>query len=327
MLRLSKPLEIMRGTGTFILSTLALAVVLGGVTAQGQSEYLPLHTGNQWIYRGADVAVRDLHVIEITGAETIEGRRYAVVQWFFGQRALLRYDAAGTLLAYDATQRRDVVWSAFGAAEGESYRTEIDPCNSRATIASRRAKYTGPIGEFEYALNINYPTLECADAGISGEFYLPHIGLLRRTLSTIAGPRHYDLVYARIGGVTVVSEGEASFALSLDRSIYRPGTTPAPITARLTLRNTRPEPLRLNFGSGQTYEFVIRNDKDEVVYRWSDGKAFTLALRSEEFGPGERNYGILAPVPAAEGAYVAEAWLTTLGQRKFVASTGFEVRP
>jgi hypothetical protein len=75
------------------------------------------------------------------------------------------------------------------------------------------------------------------------------------------------------------------------------------------------------FPSGQSYDFVLLNEKGDPVYRWSEGKAFTMAIRSEQF-TGERNYvEILEPSKALPpGKYTAEAWLTTSGQRAFTAS-------
>jgi len=47
------------------------------------------------------------------------------------------------------------------------------------------------------------------------------------------------------------------------------------------------EPKKLMFGSGQQYEIVVTDENDEEVYRFSDGKFFTLALVSKTINPGE----------------------------------------
>ena len=101
-------------------------------------------------------------------------------------------------------------WYAFGAAEGESYETSIDPCSRRATVESRTHRYEGPAGVFPWALRIVYPPGVCMDAGLTEEIFFPWTGLLRRTETTIAGPRTYDLIYARTGGVTVISQPETA---------------------------------------------------------------------------------------------------------------------
>lgn len=43
----------------------------------------------------------------------------------------------------------------------------------------------------------------------------------------------------------------------------------------------------LMFGSGQQFEIIIRNDEGEEVYRFSDGKFFTMALIYKTLNPGE----------------------------------------
>ncbi len=43
----------------------------------------------------------------------------------------------------------------------------------------------------------------------------------------------------------------------------------------------------LIFGSGQSYELTIHDEKGKEVYRYSDGKAFTMALVMKSIDPGE----------------------------------------
>jgi hypothetical protein len=281
--------------------------------AQAQADYFPLQPGNQWIYRGSG------------------GSPYALVHGLPGGDAWLRMGEDQKLFAWDTRENREKLWVDFAAAEGQSYATEIDPCTTQAVLSSRRATYEGPIGYFDYALAIRYPAPSCADAGLTSELYLPYVGLVRRAWTTIAGERSVDLVYARLGGVTVISENEAAFSLTVDRSAYeiRSGQAPT-MTARLTLRHT--EPLRLTFPSGQTYDLALKNERGEEVYRWSRDKAFTLAIRSVEFPPGEQNWVVLVPLIDVQGRalpagrYAAEGWLTTAGPRAYAAGVGFEIR-
>jgi len=55
----------------------------------------------------------------------------------------------------------------------------------------------------------------------------------------------------------------------------------------LELTNHLPEVMELPFGSGQQFELVVRDEKNEEVYRYSDGKAFTQALVYKRINPGE----------------------------------------
>ena len=67
---------------------------------------------------------------------------------------------------------------------------------------------------------------------------------------------------------------------------------PQPVKAReavsweLVVTNTGRSPVELTFGSGQNGDVILTRDGVEV-YRWSGGKVFTQAVRSERLGPSE----------------------------------------
>lgn len=312
------------------MKLLSLVVLAAGLAAA--QNYFPLEPGNQWIYRsGTEIATA-----EVVRAETFEGRSYALVRGFFGD-AWLRTNEDGALVAYDPSTRAEQLWTAFGAAEGAQFQSAAPPCEQPAQLVSKSAQYAGPIGEFPYALEIRYSPGRCADAGSERDLYLPWVGLVQRRATTIAGPRTWDLVYARLG-VTEISASQTSFQLSLDQAVYTANLMPPVdprravphMLARLTLRHIQQEPLRLTFPTGQRFDLVIRNEKGEVVFRWSDGKAFTQVLGTEMV-LGERNWVIDVPLGTGntalpQGRYVAEGWLTAEGPRAWSASAGFEVR-
>ncbi len=312
------------------MKPLTLLLVTAGLAAA--QNYFPLEAGNQWIYRsGAQIATA-----EVVRTEVFDGRTYSLVRGFFGD-AWLRINESGALVAFNADTRTETLWTAFGAAEGTQFQAAIPPCEQPAQVASKSAKYIGPIGEFPYALEIRYSPGRCADAGNERDLYLPWVGLVQRRATTIAGPRVWDLIYARLG-TTEITASETSFQLALDEEVYTANLQPPvdpehaipTMLARLTLRHIRQDPLRLTFPTGQRFDLVIRNEKNEVVFRWSDGKAFIQAIGTETI-TGERNWVIDVPLavgnaPLPQGRYVAEGWLTTDGPRAWSASVGFEVR-
>jgi intracellular proteinase inhibitor BsuPI len=310
------------------LRILFAAVWLSGV-ATAQTEYFPLHQGNQWIYRGT----ASVQAMEIDGAQTIDGKDYSLLKGAFGGDAWLRMAADGTLYAYDPETKRERPWVAFQTPEGGTFETALDPCNKQGIVRSRNAKLTSPVGDFSGAFEAVYPAANCADAGLDSEIYAPWVGLVQRTGITIAGPRSYDLIYARIGGVTVLSEREVSFGLTVDREVYTHDRQPALMTARLTLRHSQPEPIEIVHGSGQIYDIAIRNEKGEVVYLWSEGKAFTAIYLTARYRAGEKNWVEAIrladregkPLPA--GKYTVESWLTSNPvQKAWSASVAIEVR-
>jgi hypothetical protein len=303
-------------------------------------DYFPLHPGNQWVYRCTGLCAEPLSVIGVSRTDFIAGRWYFLLDGFHGKQALLRQDDSGTVWSLNRETGAESRWYAFGTTEGTGYETSIDPCSRRATVASRSHRYEGRAGTFPATLQIRYEPGPCSDAGLTEEVFHQWTGLVRRTETTIAGPRTYDLVYARTGGVTVISQPELHFSLSLDRSVYTvnlmppvdPNLSIPRMTARLTLRNTTDKPITLQFSSGQRYDLELKNENGDVMYRWSDDKVFTMALGEEAIGPGERSYAIIVPLqdkrskPLDPGKYTASGWITTSGQQPYKASVGFEIR-
>lgn len=277
-------------------------------------DYFPLHVGNQWIYRTAAFGRVSLTVVDIPRTQTIGDQLYSVVQGLAQEPALLRSADGGTLLRYNPETRTEEVWAAFGTKEGDTYRTAIDPCNQTARVESRSAKATVPAAEFGNALAIRYPAANCADAGLDSDVFAPYIGLVERTSVTIAGPRKMQLIYARVGGVTVLSEPEASFAVTASQAAGN-------LTARLTLRNSSAEPLVLDFNSGQRFNIVIRDSAGVEVYNWAAARTFIQLVGREEIASGERNWAETIPLAFPAGRYTMEAWLTTAGARREFAST------
>jgi len=243
----------------------------------------------------------------------------------FAGDVFLRMAEDGTLYQYDPDPKTEKVRVSFGTPPGGSYETAIDPCSGRAEVVANDGTYKGPIGELGNVFEVRYPPAQCADAGLERQQYGRWIGLLRTEETTIAGPRAFDLIYARIGGVTVVSAPEVSFTLTLDKATYD-----APeMVVRLTLRNTQPEPLKLVFPSGQRYDIVIRDSKRNKVYQWSASRSFVLAFGEMSVSNEVNWVEVIRPTGVKGGAlpagsYTAEAWLTTEGKRRYLAKVGFE---
>lgn len=316
---------------------LLLGIATLSLTAAAQ-DYFPLHVGNQWIYRTGGTASGTVLALDIPRSADFKGNRYYLLRGLPQKDYWLRTDDDGRLLAYDPDQDKESVWYAFRAPMGEVYETALPYCCGRAMIRTRSAGYRGPVGELENLLEITYPGV--FQVGLERELFLPYVGMIYRGQNT-GGPTFasYDLIYARTGGVTVVAAPEVSFSLTLDKSVYwlnlmppfDPRNPTLFLTARLTLRATHEPPLVLTFPSGQSFDLELRNEKGDVVYRWSEGKAFTLAIRTVIFG-AETNWPVLVRLvgkddrPLPEGKYVAEGWLTTMGPRAYSASVGFEIR-
>jgi len=321
------------------ISTISLILLLSVAAYGFQPEYFPLQPGNQWIYHCAGATCgSEPPVLEILKWGEFGGRWYSLFKGFDDDQTWLRQDPDGKLWALDPETRQESLWYDFAAEEGAGFFTGVHRCSPGAFIESRHAAYKGPIGEVTWALKIRFEESRCRDAGLSEEFFLPWIGLVHRTETTIAGPRSYDLIYSRTNGVTNVTEPHLTFGLAIDQSAYvanlMPPVPPDPaptMLARITLRNTTADPIRLIFPSSQRFDLEIRNENGDVVYRWSEGKPFLMVYGEEEFS-GERNYAVIVRLtdkegkPLAPGKYVAAAWVATAGKPALTASVAFEMR-
>jgi hypothetical protein len=300
-----------------------------------QTDYLPLNTGNVWIYScNGFCANNPTLTLEISGSDQFGGKTYYRLEGFRNQTYWLRQAGDGSVYAYDRNSGQEQLWYAFQTPEGQEYKTELPSCCGRAVIDSRSATYQGPIGQFNYALAIRYPGV--FQVGIANESFLPYVGMVQRE-ERMGGPAtaYYNLIYARLGDVTVVSQPEIAFGISLGQITAAaprdpPGTPPA-MVVRLTVRNSLPEPVTVTFPTCQIYDLEIRDDKGKVVYRWSQGKAFCQALQTIAYS-GEKNYAVSVPLTGADGnalaagRYVAEGWLAADDPRVWRASASLEIK-
>ncbi|MBK9170070.1 MAG: hypothetical protein IPM24_21775 [Bryobacterales bacterium] len=294
-------------------------IVLFLTALAAQAEYYPLHVGNQWVYRSPFGS----HLVEVERAAVFGGQEYRLLRGAIGGDVWLRMGEGGRLYAYDPETRTETLRAAFETPAGGEYVTGGD-CGGRAVVESNDGEHDSPVGRIFRAFVVRYAAGNCADAGLEREVFAPWIGLVEARAITIAGPRLYELIYARLGSVTVVSAPEVSFGLTLDRHLYDPGAT---LAARITLRHSQPEPLHIVFSSSQVFDLVIRDEQGREVYRWSDGKAFLTVIREIDFAAGEKNWTVdvpLAKLPA--GDYTAEAWLATTVPRRYAATVSFTVR-
>jgi hypothetical protein len=55
----------------------------------------------------------------------------------------------------------------------------------------------------------------------------------------------------------------------------------------LQVTNTTAEAVELEYRTGQAFDFVVLDEAGREVWRWSDGRMFTQAVRHESLGPGE----------------------------------------
>ena len=84
-----------------------------------------------------------------------------------------------------------------------------------------------------------------------------------------------------------------------------------PVTFALTVTNAGDDPRELTFRSGLDADFAVSRDGEEC-WRWSDGRMFTQALRTETVAPGESRTYTETWEPPESGTYTAVASLNTM---------------
>ena len=289
-------------------------------TGLAPAQYFPLQVGNQWIYRVDEGPVKELRVAEVLRAETVDEKDYFVYKGILGETVRVRVATENKLVQLNA-DGTESLWADFNAAEGTSYATSFDSCTGRGRVEKRNATTELLDRVWENGIQISYSAASCADAGVTDDLYLPGLGLAQRTYQSFTGPRRFKLSYARIGNASVVTSGEYSFRINLSQKTYAPR---AIINLRMTLENWTKEPLKLQFNSGQSFDFAIRDASGETAFYWSANKLFTAEVR-ELSVTGEKNWTVTEEMDLKPGEYVLEAWLTTDRKPAFKAQVPITV--
>jgi hypothetical protein len=314
-----------------LFATLCLAAL----AAAQDPDYFPLQVGNQWVYRCTQYCLSaDTFTLEVVGTAPTpapDGSPYFILRGLAKDYWVRTVDGSRVVARDPDGSPEEKLWYDFAAPENQEYSTSVHPCNVTAEIASRKFDYSGPLGHYS-ALQIKYPATTCNLQGLVEEIFLPSIGLARR-VDLVPGDRTYDLIFALVGGAAFTPQSEISFALALDRAVYSigaPGVVPV-ITARISLKNTTPDALRLTLPANP-YDLEIKNERGEIVYRWSDGKIFPLVLTELDLSPGERSYVVVIPLETdfsqawPPGTYTAEARLNTTPPDRYTARVAFQIQ-
>jgi hypothetical protein len=291
-------------------------------------DFLPLESGNQWTYRasGSDETL----TISVGIPVMIGGHEYYKVRGYATMLLLVRRAENGNLYWYDEDREMDVLLTSFETVENGWYDTFIDGCEQGGQPQRDRLHTRVPAGSFNSALEIRYRSYACRDRGIEQEFYLDNIGLLQRTITTFAGPRTFELVYARVGSLRINAQPGTAFRVSTIRSILTRSNGSEvpiqPVSLRLTVDRSDPVPLR--YTTSQKFEVQIRNEAGEIVYKWSDDVAYAQPIADQQAFEIEHRLDLPLRLRSGEalpdGIYTIEGWLTT-AERQFSAATSLRI--
>lgn len=92
--------------------------------------------------------------------------------------------------------------------------------------------------------------------------------------------------------------------------ITRPKDDADKLRFTLTVKNNTSKMLEIRFPDGQTHDFVVKDFAGKEVWRWSEGRMFTSAMRSETLkGKEDTNFEESWSTKGQHGAFTAVATL------------------
>ncbi len=92
--------------------------------------------------------------------------------------------------------------------------------------------------------------------------------------------------------------------------ITRPREDADKLRFTLNVKNNTTKMLELRFPNGQTHDFVVKDFAGKEVWRWSEGRMFTSAMRSETLkGKGETAFEESWDTNGQHGSFTAVAIL------------------
>lgn len=299
------------------MRALSIYFALFGLPA-GAGTLFPLQDGNEWRYRNA--ASGETIVVRVTTPYHIDGRVYHSLQGYADERLYVREDANGNLLSVDLETGRERVLVSFEPSDRSWWEAPHRPCEQEGQTQTGRVNHDGPAAPLAPVVDIRYRSFGCADQGVEREQFAENIGMVRRVESTIAGPRTYDLVFARVGKGTIRADQHGQFTATVHD---RAGQDR--LQVRLELNLDPGGEVRLTFPTSQQYELVLRDKEDRELWRWSADRFFTQAATERMvFRRWIIDVEIPKPADAGDGEFVLQAWLTT-AEPRFAVSTWFRI--
>jgi hypothetical protein len=291
-----------------------LFAILSAGSLLSAADFFPLTPGNTWTLRSASGARHEVRVGFTLRAK--DDQAFYHLTGYRSEGSWLRRDARGQLLWLEPETEVPELLTSFEPSK-DGYNTHLGACAQTARVQEERVEWGAP-GRQLPALKIQYEG-GCPDNAITEELYLENIGLVRRVVSTFAGPVTFYLQEARVGNLIYLHQAGVFFDMSLPSGTLKSdnGEVLTKITLRLSARDS--EPIRLLYSSGQQYEFKLFNRSGDLVWKWSQDRVFIPAV-SEDFvldRTWERNVLMEGVAP---GEYTLEGSLTNSGPNRFATS-------
>ena len=224
---------------------------------------------------------------------------YYSLAGYVDQGVLARVDERNQLVRLDEDTGNEALLASFTPSGEGWWDAPLRTCEQQGQTLERRGVHDGPAGPFPDVLEVRYRTLSCADVGVESEQYAGNIGMVRRVSTTIAGPRQFDLVYARVGKMRIDTLEGGKFTVSVDQNAV-------PDSLAVTLRLETNASLDLPVHTGEEFDIVVRDEAGNAVFTWSADEFFAEAWHERTLG-GEWTTTVAVPRPTAPGNYTVQA--------------------
>lgn len=187
-----------------IIPVAALAVLLAPALARADFDAgpFPMAKGNRWVYERSGGQV----TVSVDQAQTLSGARWYRLRGFNGASHWVRQTAAGRIYAGS-----NATWYRFDAAVGAGWTFRVTggaipgSNGARVEVVSTSESVTVPAGTFT-TIHLRWRA-QAVDAGITDEWFARGVGLVKRTETSIAGPRTMSLLRATVSGVAIPASG------------------------------------------------------------------------------------------------------------------------
>lgn len=302
-----------------VLYAAALAVAAQAVVfAAG---FLPLEPGNRWIYREFETG--QSFTITVGTPFEIGGGVYFSLKGYANQTLLVRHNRYGNLVYRDEERDQDVLLTSFEIVPKAWFEAPFRPCRQEGQVGEEPGFYAGYAGPYSRTRQISYRGDGCPDANLESEEYVENIGLVSRTVSTIAGPRTFELVYARVSRATVVDAlPHGNFSVGY---LKRSAAPVLDVTLRLAVDEDRP--LRLTFPSSAETEVRIADLEGRVLWSSLNGQVYAPQVHERSLGYYEWNVPVPMVLPNGERLdrekHVIAARLLTSGALQFASAVPY----
>ena len=147
------------------------------------------------------------------------------------------------------------------------------------------------------------------------------------------------LLLAACGQETNTKKGSEDTPVNSDKNLKREND--ALLTANLnqknkedndyvfvyTVENDKDQPVKLTFNSGQTFDYILKDQSGKTIIQYSKGKSFTQAIIEKELVKGAKLSHDIILKDLEPGKDTLEVWLTAQGMgNDYRKKVEFEVK-